>query len=199
MAQTMRESGIQIETKHLPWQRALFYMKSGQIDMIATIYYTEERAKFMDFTIPFVEVPTVVIVAKGKSFPFNKLNDLVGLKGIKRIGASLGQEYDKIDSKLNITEIKDELSMIKILEAGRADYAIGPKYIFIIEARKIGLEEKIEILPTPVILRGLRMAISKKSPFLKHLAFINSKIKQKQKDGTISKMIEKTINSAAIR
>ncbi len=69
------ELGVEVRTNSLPWKRAVLLMKRGELDMILTIFYTKERAKFMKFTLPFVDVPTVVVVAKGKTFPFAKLSD----------------------------------------------------------------------------------------------------------------------------
>jgi len=189
--------GISVRTQSLPWKRALLYMEFGKLDMMLTLFHTDERAKFMDFTIPYVEVPVVVIVAKGKSFPFSKLDDLIGLNGLMVGGASLGEKYDKIAQKLNIEEKVKEEHIIRMLHYGRADYAIGAKYAFLIKAQKIGFEEKIEFLSTPVTSRGLCFAFSKKSPFLKYLPKVNLYIEQRQKDGTLAKMIEEVINSAA--
>ncbi len=191
------ELGVTIRTKHLPWNRAILYMELGEIDVIVTIFHTAEREKFMEFTIPYVEIPTVVIVPKGKSFPFTKLDDLIGLRGLCPSGASLGETYNHFSNRLNISQIIDEEQIIGMLNIGRADYAIGSKYVFLFKAREIGFEDKIEILSTPITSRGLRMAFSKKSSFLKYLPKVNRKIKQRQEDGTIAEMTEKAKNAIA--
>lgn len=190
-------TSIKIKEKNIPWQRALEETKHGRLDMILTIYHTDKRAKFMNFTVPYIEVPTVVIVAKGKSFPFTKLDDLIGLRGLMVRGASLGAKYNKFASKLEMVEIAREEQIIQMLNIGRADYAIGAKYAFLVKAQKIRFEDKIEFLPIPVTSRGLSFAFSKKSSFLKYLPQVNIRIKQLQDDGTIAKMVEKAISSAA--
>ncbi len=191
------ELGVEVRTKPLPWKRAVILMEKGELDMILTIFYTKERAKSMKFTVPFVDVPTVVLVAKGKTFPFAKLSDLIGLTGLKQRGASLGDEYEKIAPQLDITEINTESQIIKMLQKGRADYAIGSKYVLLISAKRIGYQDKIEVLPKPITSRDLRMAFSKKSKFVNYLPQINEKLLQLKKNGTIANMVKKAMDSAS--
>ncbi|MCP4763455.1 MAG: transporter substrate-binding domain-containing protein [archaeon] len=191
------ELGIEIQTVPLPWIRALKKLEDGSLDMILTIFHTEERAKIMDFTSSYVIVPTVIVVAKGKGFPFAKPNDLIGLSGLKQRGASLGKEFEKITHKLKLYEVNTETQIVRMLNIGRADYAVGSKYVILISAKRIGFQDKIEILPKPVTSRDLRMAFSKKSKFLKYLPQVNKKILQRKKSGMIADMVKKAIDTAS--
>ena len=188
---------VPIRPKVFPWARAVRFMETGQLDLILTIFYSEERAKIMDFSIPFVEVPISVIVPKGKSFPFKGPENLIGREGLIVINASTSKDFDQLKPKLNLTAVPTEEQIIRMLEKGRADYAVGPKYIFLIEAQKLKLRDKIEVLPTPIDSRFLHFGFSKKSPFLHYLPMINNKIKQFEQDGTIANMVEKAITTAA--
>jgi len=186
-------SGLDVPIKclYLPWNRALEYMKEGKIDVIATIFPTDKRAQYMDFSTPYVEVPVVVIVPKGKAFPFKKLEDLVGFKGLKSLGSSLGKAFNSFAPKLNILQVSDEQQIIGMLTLGRADYGIGSKYTFLKHAKKMGNAHNIEVLPTLVNSRGLRFGFSKKSPFISYLPTLNKKIKQGRENGSIKKIVDK--------
>lgn len=191
------EYDVQVRPKVFPWARAIRFIETGELDIILTIFYSEERAKIMDFSIPFVEIPISVIVPKGKSFPFKGPENLIGRDGLIVINASTSKEFDKMKSKLNLTAVPEEEQIIHMLEKGRADYAVGPKYIFLVNAQKLKLRDKIEVLPTPIDSRFLHFGFSKKSPFLHFLPKLNNKIKLFEQDGTIASMVEKAITTAA--
>ena len=79
----------------------------------------------------------------------------------------------------------------------RADYAVVAPFGFLVEAEKIGYEDKIEKLPVPIASRNLHIAFSKKSTFLKYLPIINNKLKQLQHDGSMEKILKAAIKKAA--
>ena len=191
------EFNVTITPVALPWARAVSHMKSGELDMIPVIFYTDERARFMDFTISYVEVPTALFVPPGKSFPFTTLDDLIGRRGLMMRGDSISPEFEAFESKLNLSKVAYYEQVFKMLADNRADYAVAAQYGFLIEAKKLGYDHKIEMLPVPLASRSLHFAFSKKSSFLKYLPVVNKKIKQLQADGTMQKMVHKAIHMAA--
>ncbi len=54
-----RQTGVHVELSAMDWGRALQQMRSGQFDVIDTVFRTEERAKFLDFSAAYqrIEVP----------------------------------------------------------------------------------------------------------------------------------------------
>lgn len=191
------EHKIAIESKALPWARAIEDMKSGRLDMIPVVFYSDERAEFMAFTLPYAEVPTSVFVAKGKRFQFNSLNDLKGKAGLIMRGDRISVEFEKMASTLQLTRIVTYEDILKMLINDRADYAVAAKYGFLIESKKMGCEDNIESLSLPISNNNLHFAFSKESPFVSYLPIINEKIKQMQADGRLQKIIDKTIHLAA--
>jgi polar amino acid transport system substrate-binding protein len=118
------ELGISVESRVYPWKRALMLAERGEIDVIAGLYFTSERAEFLEYCKPHYAVSeVVVIVAKGKVFSFNKWDDLVGLKGGSLVGDSFGEEFDKfLTEKLNIEKVGSLIQSFKMLMKGRIDY-----------------------------------------------------------------------------
>ncbi|MCP3899751.1 MAG: transporter substrate-binding domain-containing protein, partial [Desulfobacteraceae bacterium] len=84
------ELKIKLEHKSYPWARSLHYAKSGQIDALLTVFYTEERNEFMEFPEHYLDIDVCVIVPKGKAFKFDKWDDLIGKRGIGIRGDSQG-------------------------------------------------------------------------------------------------------------
>jgi len=56
--------------------------REGKVDIIFGVYFNDERASYLDYVRPaFMIDPVVVMVAKGKGFPFRGRQDLVGKEG----------------------------------------------------------------------------------------------------------------------
>lgn len=191
------ELDIEVAVEPLPWKRAIGQMKSGKLDMIPVIFYTEERAQFMDYSTPYTTVPTAIFVPLGKTFPFTSLEDLRGKKGAMVGGDSISKEFEAFEPNLDLLKVSYYEQLLKMLGDKRADYAVAAKYGFLIEAKKTGLSDKIEILANPVASRNLHFAISKKSKFVKYMPIINEKIATFKAEGKIEKMVHNTIEMAA--
>ena len=191
------EVNVTVKTEVLPWARAIEYMKSGELDLIPVIFYSDERSTFMEFSSSYVDVPTSVFVPPGKSFPFFTIKDLQGRHGLMVRGDSISREFKAFKPKLDITKIATYEQILNMLGSNHADYAVAPQYGFLIHAKKLGYEHKAELLHNPIASRKLHFAFSKKSPFLKYLPAVNKKIEQLKADGSMEKMVTKAIQLAA--
>jgi polar amino acid transport system substrate-binding protein len=199
LADLFAEKGISLVTDKLPWARAVNHMKTGNLDLIPVIFHTKEREKIMAFSTPYVDVPTVVVVAKGKSFPFTQLKDLIGRQGLVVRGDSISPEFEVFRKELNLIEVSDYAKILKMLAAGRVDYAVCPKYGFQIIAKQLGYSEDVEYLDEPVASREIHIAISRKSPFLHYLPEINIRLHNLKADGSMKEIINRALNQAAER
>ena len=184
------ELGVSVESRVYPWKRVLMLAERGDIDVIAGLYFTQERTDYLEYFEPHYTVnEQVIIVAKGKVFPFNKWDDLIGLKGGSLVGDSFGEEFDKfITEKLNIEGVGTLIQGFKMLVKGRIDYMPVSRDLAEIQARKVGVRNDIEILPMPINSEKMYMGISKKSPFLKYLPKVNQRLKQLNEQGVIEKL-----------
>ncbi|MCP4160258.1 MAG: transporter substrate-binding domain-containing protein [Deltaproteobacteria bacterium] len=191
------ELEIPVKTESLPWTRAMQFLKDGKLDVMLTIFHTEERSKFIKYSIPYTAVHTSVFVPRGHSFRFTKFEDLIGKEGVMVKDDSLGKEFTKFLPKLKIDTVIRPKQLIRMLNMRRVDYAVHAKFALLIEAKKLSLFNKIEVLPIPIEQDFLHFGFSKKSTFLKYLPRVNKKIKQFINDGTISKTIEKAVTMAA--
>jgi len=190
--------GIPIESKVQPWARSLKELDRGSIDAILTIFYTEERAKFIAYTDPYAFVGTFVFTRRGHELPFKSWDELIGKKGGIIRGDVQSKEFNQFaKEKLDFFAVDNIEQVQKMLVAGRIDYALYSKNPFVIEARKRGLEDKISALPNPISSENLHIGFSKKSPFIKYIPLINTRIAQFKLDGTLSRLTQEAIAEAA--
>lgn len=197
VATMFSQQKISITTRPLPWARAIEEMKTGQLDLMVVIFFTEERARFMDFSLPYVKVPTSVFVPKNKPFPFSSLEDLKDRRGVIVRDDSISKEFGEFEKNLNLEKVVSYDQILKMLESGRVDYAVAAQYGFLIHAKKLGYDKHIEYLPHPIAERNLHIAVSKKSPYKKYISHINQQIEHFRKDGTINHMVQKALENAS--
>ncbi len=190
--------GIDVETPVLPWKRAMLEAKVGKIDAILTLFYTKERSEYFEYTVPYDVVESSVFIKKGAGFKFKIWDDLIGLNGLYVRGTSEGKDFDNYARKHLKLEDKSSIQMIiEMLNANRADYGIEKKYGLMVQAKKLGLSETVEILPTPLKSNEVYFGFSKKSNFIKLIPKINQRIKELKDDGTVRNLIDEAIKNAA--
>ncbi len=190
--------GIPVKTVILPWPRAIFKMKTGEIDVILTMFYTPERTEFMTYTIPYTQAYPSVFVKKGREFPYNKWEDLIGREGLVVLDDSQGADFDKFSKdNLKFRYIGSLQQIVKMLDWERGDYTIQIKRAAMIKIAQMGYQDKVVPLNVPVSKQDNYITFSNKSPFLKYLPKVNQRIQEMRDNGTIEKMLDKVILDSA--
>lgn len=190
--------GLKPKIRQVPWARAINELRAGKLDVILTIFATEEREKFAIFTVPYGYLNTSAFVPKGRAFPLNSWNDLVGKKGLTIRGRSEGEKFDQFAKEnLTLDEKNNLYTILKMIaRGGRGDYGIEKETTIRIESIKLGVDKKIEILPTPLVSNPIRFGFSKKSKFNNLVPKVNKEIEAFVADGTIKKMVDREIERA---
>ena len=175
-------------TKEGSWQQVQDKAKAGTVDMIVAAYDNKERRSYMDYSIPYIDSPVIIVVKKGDQFPFSSWKSLVGKKGVAHTGESFGQKFDTfIKTDLDVSYLPYERAF-QMLAEDTADYLIIDLYPAIIYSKLLQVEDKVEFLDTPITIQHFHMTISKKSPYVKLLPEINKKISQLQEQKYIKKL-----------
>jgi len=173
------------------WTQILEKARNGEIDFVTSLFKTKEREEYLDFSIPYLSVPVVVMVKNGGKFPFSRWSDLKGKKGMIGTGESYGEDFDKFAEKelaVARAPIKD---CLKTVAAGGADYVVANLKSGLISAYEAGLVESIECLEIPVSVQDYRMAISKKSKYRYCMEGLNLKLTEMKVDGTPERLTAK--------
>lgn len=175
-----------------PWPRALEGGKLGVYDLVANIWHSEERARDLDYSEPYLVNDIRLVRRKGSPVKFKKLADLNGLM----VGVVKDYAYPKEFAEAkNFTRVDSPelLPALGGLLEGETDAVIGDlnavNYVFL----KFLPDEskKLEILPRPVGLSKLYVAAGKANPkHAKIIADFNEALRSMQKDGTYQNIIE---------
>lgn len=170
------------------WEQVQEKAKNGSVDLIVGAFKNDERKAYLEFSIPYLAEPTVIITEKGKEFTFNNWDDLIGKRGVTNIGESYGQAFDDhINNELDVKHIALERA-IQLMNSGEADYLIMDLYTALIYARMLRGEDAITILKNPVAKESFHIAIAKNSPYLSLMPEINKELQKAIDNKDISRL-----------
>ncbi len=174
------------------WPRALEGGKIGVYDMIANIWYSDERALDLDYSEPYLINDMRLIKRKGSPIKFKKMADLNNVV----VGVEKDYAYPmEFAGANNFTKVSNPalLPAIGDLLKGKYDLVIGDlNAINYVLLKFLPTESSsLEILPKSVGLSKLYVAVSKANP--KHKAIINDfneALRSMKQDGTYQSIIQ---------
>lgn len=134
-----KELGVLLDLKPEKWSDLMGNFKNGEYDAVQGILFSEERAKYMDFSIPYMVSTYRIFAVKGRKIP----KDFSELKNYK-----VAVEKNNIMHERAVAEgLKDNLivaesheeALLK-LSAGEADYALLSYLTAIYYIKKHGIK-----------------------------------------------------------
>jgi polar amino acid transport system substrate-binding protein len=172
------------------WDEVQAKARSGEVDVLVAAYKTTERETYMAYSDPYTTDPIAVFVAAGKAFPFETWDALIPKRGMATVGDSYGQAFDDFAAaNLQITRVGTSAEAFDAVASGQADYFLYSLYAGGDELKRTGGTAKFESLPKFVNEENFYITISKKSPWLVYLPFINQRIARFKADGTVDRLI----------
>lgn len=186
-----RKLGIEVEFTLVPWNRALEYIKMGQVDGILMPVFRPDRAEYIYFTEEPVARERISIMAlhgsgiKAKSLADMK-DELVGAI----LGYSYGKEFDESGVLRKDFSATNEL-LLRKLNLGRYRLVVSDEYVINYVAKKAGqeqLETVLNLQDNPQFL-GFSKAIGTRGKDLQKR--FSQAIHEMQQDGTLEKIKKK--------
>ena len=182
-----------------PWKRAYYNALKGKGGIIG-LSKNSERLKIFDYSEPLFYGDLMLVVKKGKEFPFKTIDDLKGKVIGIGLGASYGDEFEKAvaDGFFKISETVHKTSSLVMLKRERVDAVlIGPgKYGLweVINESSKSFHLKIEdfsILPVPFKRDSKYLGVHKSLGMKGFLKEFNAAIEKGRNSGEIDKIIER--------
>ncbi|MDG9666597.1 transporter substrate-binding domain-containing protein [Hahella sp. CR1] len=192
-----RRLGWKVDIKLYPWKRVLHEVAAGSIDGGFSAFRTPEREEYAIFLDPPIHLSTYcVFVNPERPIVFYSLEDLDGKVLGKNLGFSINPEFDHAQKRGRFEVIEKSMSHnLRLLAAQRIDAVIGNALEVDYMARELGLEEKIEGLPTKVASdTPAHLIISRKSPLAKDpelLKLMEETLRHMLEDGTYAALLKK--------
>ncbi|CEA05357.1 family 3 extracellular solute-binding protein [Pseudomonas saudimassiliensis] len=159
-------SGIHVEALHVgPWSRAQEEVRSGRVDMLAGAFLTPTRLGDMDYVHPpYMEVPSVIFVKRGKAFPYGGWDDLRGKRGSSLVNNSFGDSFDTYAADhLDIRMVPSIQQSFELLVRERVDYVIYERHQGLALAAQLGIRDQLDIIEGSLITEALYFTVSHNS------------------------------------
>ncbi|MBA6351142.1 MULTISPECIES: response regulator [unclassified Colwellia] len=141
------------------WGEALEEFKLGNIDVMSSIFYTKERAEYINFTEPYFEI-SLVIVSKKNAFYAESLSSLQG----RKLGLIKGYVYNELISRdhpsIKIVDVLSVEDGLKKLQLGEIDAFVDSIAAINYEINKNKINDLIITSFTPYTLE-ISMAVRK--------------------------------------
>ena len=180
-------SDVKVNFQLSSWDNALSDFKTGKTDIIVGIIFSEEREKFLDFTIPIhTEYYSIFI---RKDLPFKDLSSLYNYK-LVALDEDVSIEKYLIPMGLfnNYTLAESLPEALSVIELGLADFVLAPNLLGlnVIENNKY---QNIEIKGPSIIPSIYCMAVQKGNTQL--LNILNNGISELRRNGKLTEIQEK--------
>lgn len=180
-------SDIKLNFQLSRWDNALSYIQSGETDIIAGIIFSEEREKFLDFTIPIhTEYYSIFI---RKDLPFKDLSSLYDYR-LVALEEDVSIEKYLIPMRLfeNYVLAKSLPEALSVIELGLADYVVAPNLLGLNVIKKNNYQN-IEIKGPSIIPSIYCLAVRKGNTHL--LNILNNGISELRRNGKLTEIHEK--------
>ncbi|MDD4205842.1 MAG: transporter substrate-binding domain-containing protein, partial [Candidatus Delongbacteria bacterium] len=117
-----RDMGMDIELKLGKWSEILENFKNGKYDAVQNILYSETRAKYLDFSIPFAVSSYKIFARKGTPIP-DTIEELKGKKIIVEKSDVMHDVLEKAGLGEYLLYADSHENALKMLSEGEGDYA----------------------------------------------------------------------------
>ncbi|MBF0471596.1 MAG: transporter substrate-binding domain-containing protein, partial [Gammaproteobacteria bacterium] len=120
--------GLKTEPQFGAWDDMLAKLEKGQIDLAPEIYYTEDRAKMLAYSRPFLPLYNAIFVnakTPGIASPTNLNGKVVAVEKGYALEGVLKSEYPHISPLV----VSSTLEALKMVSVGQVDAYIGSQYV----------------------------------------------------------------------
>jgi polar amino acid transport system substrate-binding protein len=192
--ETAKRLGLQLVTQPIDWNAKEQELNTGKIDCIWNGFtITDERAKAMAFTKPYLKNAQVVVVKKGSGYA--SLSSLKGKKVGLQAGSSAADALEAAKdfraSLKQVVEFKDNLTALMDLEAKGVDAVVMDLIVANDNIKRSG--KAYVVLPESLSPENYGVGFRKGDLALRDA--VQATLEAMAKDGTIAKISTKWFGS----
>ncbi|GAK54741.1 ABC-type amino acid transport/signal transduction systems, periplasmic component/domain [Candidatus Moduliflexus flocculans] len=195
----LEKMGCQYEFLEAPWARAIKETQLGRIHLLMGASKTPEREAFAYFSTPYRQESFALFVRKGDAvkYQFTSLRDMLSVPfrlGVTR-GYYYGEEFAELSATPEFQAMLDEMTQDHLhyakLIAHRIDGFLAEPMVSMIELRKKGLSDQVEMHPFRLVSNDISAMFSKQIISPEFVQTFNRYLAELQTDGTFDAILKK--------
>lgn len=177
---------LQFDIRRAPWSRALRQLEHNQINMMAGLAHTPQRALYIDYIpFPYFECHPAFYIQSALPKEINNYQDLYQYKVGYVLNSAYFEPFDS-DTRMSRHGVVTEIQLIKMAKKGRLDVFIGTDCQVDYELSKQKLWGKIrKVSYQPEQKTPLYLGISKQNKIPGLADKLNSALIELQKSGQL--------------
>lgn len=186
---TEYKANIKIEN----WSRALEGAGIGVYSGLASAWYSDERAKTLEFSQPYLNSKLIILKTRSNIGEYYGLQDLAG----KRIGVipdyAYGIDFEAIPGVVLVKENHDIQNLLNLLN-GSVDFVVGDRRTLMHQINEYLFKRKGELAIARISIPQVQrhVALSRDFPGYKDvLEQFNKSLAASRKDGSIDTIVKK--------
>lgn len=196
----LSETQVPYLIKLMPWKRA-YIMAERSEGAVIGLSVSQERLALFDFSEPIFTEHVVLVVKKGREFPFEKIPDLKDKLIGASIGTSYGTEFDEAvaDGSMTIVGFNDTRSGLAMLLRERIDAILIGSSVDILKLMEGSpnlQQDAFATLPHPFKTDSKYMGISKALEMGPFLEQFNQCLRRGHASGAFDSIIYQYTNDA---
>lgn len=186
-------AGFDVETAILPWSRVVSGAKSGDYDIVTSLFRDAEMEQSLLYSDPFFETEVRFVERKGSNLAYNGLGSLQPYSIAVGTGFLYEPEFDSA-TYLNKFEVTTTLQGIRMVVAGRVDLTLDSTHVIrhSILMEDAALLDQIEFLAPALAEQKIHMAVSRLRPDHESIvAAFNVALADMRADGSLAELLKR--------
>ena len=160
VTRALERAGYAVTVSIDPWPQSLEDTIAGGNDVFATLWFTDERAESLVFSKPYIDSEITFVRRTDNPINVSEREDLLGL----RVGVVNDFAYSSngVDTTgIDVMSFGSVTENIARLRTGELDLVLADRRVAMTEINERALAKMFDVMPGPLITRGLRIAVSK--------------------------------------
>lgn len=186
-------AGYEVEVAILPWTRVVSGAKSGQYDIITSLFLDTDLQKSLTYSEPFFKTEVKFVRKAGSDIVFENLESLKPYTIAVGTGFLYEPEFDSA-TYLNKFEVTTAIQGVRMVAAGRVDLTLDSTDVIqhAIRSEAPQLLEQVEVFGPPLATPEIHMAVSKARADHKDIAdAFNAALVEMRADGSLDALLQK--------
>jgi signal transduction histidine kinase len=177
---------LKIVIKMGPWNEVRADLEEGRIDALAGMYFSEERDKLVDFSVPHVVVSQSIFVRKNSNI--QTFDDLKGKEVIVQKNDVMDDYIRKQNIASQIITVENQEQALQLLASGKHDAALlsNLQTFYLMKKNNI---DNVQSVGAPMLLQDYCFAV--KEGDLKLLTQLNEGLSIIKTNGTYKQIYSK--------